>query len=500
MRFLTTQQIRDFEGRVITEPDASLKLIDNAARTCVKELTPFDASCVFCGKGNNGADGYRTAELLKKLGRQVSIVSVFEPATPECRLLADNCRRAGIEITPFADLRERPRCDAVVDAIFGIGIKGEVTGPARAAIEYINSMDAFILSADVPSGLDADTGEPCGCCVRADKTVTFTAPKVGMINNASVEPCGEIIIRDAGIPVNWDGIPASQPLTLTPEYAASLLPRRPRLSHKGTFGRLLTFVGSPGMMGAASMALRGALRGGCGLVTAVCRSGSEPLLNLMVPQAVALPTERLSLRGRGLASAVTTASSILMGCGSGRDLTPEFIDAVAGRAKCPITMDADALNVLAERGRLPKKGDLLITPHPMEFSRLTGLSVSELEADRLGAARSFAAESGATVLLKGARTVIARPDGEAAVSLISTSALAKGGSGDILAGLIASLCAQGLKTHEAAELGVWLHGRSGVISGEKCGEYSVTADDIIENLKYSFTEAIGHGKSRQGLG
>ncbi len=500
MRFLTSREIKDFEGRVITGLEASLKLIDNAARTCVKELLPFDAICVFCGKGNNGADGYRLAELLRGLGKHVRIVSVFEPETAECRLLAENCRRAGIEITSFDMLRENLRCDVIVDAVFGIGIRGQITGRAAQAIEYINSAGGYILSVDVPSGLDADAGIPCGAAVRADKTVTFTAPKLGMAENSAVDFCGEILVRDAGIPIDGELIPPERPRAVTDLSAADLLPNRPRLSHKGTFGRLLAFVGSPGMMGAASIAVRSALRGGCGLVTAVCRQGTEDLMNIMAPQAVALPADGFDLSDAGLSAAVNSAAAILMGCGSGLTLRPEFIGDVLNAAGRPAVLDADALNALAGHTELLKGKNALITPHPLEFSRLTGTDVKSIEADRLGAARSFAAEYGVTVLLKGARTVIARPDGSAAISLAATSALAKGGSGDILAGLIASLCAQGMLPADAAELGVWLHGRSGLISAAKCGEYSVTADDIIDNLKYSFMEVAGLEKSRPRLG
>lgn len=500
MRFLTAGQIREFESRVVTGPESSLKLIDNAARACVRELSLFDAVCVFCGKGNNGADGYRTAKLLKDMGKSVSVVSVFEPATPECVTLAEDCRRVGIEITAFEELKEAPVCDAVLDAVFGIGVGGEVRGTARAAIELINSMAAYVVSADIPSGLNADRGTPCGVCVRADKTVTFTAPKTGMLSGAGVEPCGEILVRDAGIPVNWDEVPADRPTPITPELAGEILPRRPRLSHKGTFGRLLTVTGSPGMMGAAVMTARAALRSGCGLVTAVCARGTEGLMNLAVPQAVALAAEGLSLSDGKLARAVSSASAIVMGCGSGSSLTPEFISDVIRTAKCPIILDADALNALSGRPELLRGGNVTVTPHPSEFSRLTGHSVEDIEADRIGMAGAFAAEYGVNVLLKGARTVIARPDGETYVSLIATSALARGGSGDILSGLLGSLCAQGIRPDRAAALAVYLHGRSGLISGEACGEYSVTAEDIIENLKFAFMEVESGGRSRTYLG
>ena len=495
MRFLTSQQIRSFEVRIISGPDSSLELIDNAAKACVRELMPFGASCVFCGKGNNGADGYRIGRLLHDLGKSIRIVSVFEPKTEECRLLAEDCRRAGIETIPFDELSTPIACDAAVDAIFGIGISGEVTGTAASAIEYINAAKAFTLSVDVPSGLDADQGRACGCCVRADKTVTFTAPKLGMLTNESVDLCGEIVVREAGIPVDHSAVPHDQPLVLIPEYAASLLPRRPRLSHKGTFGRLLVIAGSSGMMGAAIMAVRAALRSGCGLVTVVCKRGMENLLNIAVPQAVVLTVEDYD--DERLTKAIDGASAILMGCGSGRSLNDVFIRSVLENAACPVVLDADGLNALRGQTGILKGKNVIITPHPLEFSRLTGKSVAEIEADRLTYAKALSDELGITVLLKGARTVIAH-DGEAAVSLCSTSALARGGSGDVLSGIIASLCAQGI--NNPAELGAYLHGRAGAISAERCGEYSVTMEDLIENLKYSFMEVESLEQPWKSLG
>ena len=363
MRFLTSGQIRDFEGRIITGREASLELIDSAARACVRELKLFDAVCVFCGKGNNGADGYRAAKLLADMGKRVGVVSVAEPSTPECKALAEDCRRADIAIKPFDSGMEIPACDAVVDAVFGIGMRGGAVGPAKEAIEYINSMGVYVLSVDVPSGLDADGGRPCGVCVTADKTVTFTAPKTGFLSNESVEPCGEIVVRDAGIPVDWNEVPAEQPVPITPELAAEILPRRPRLSHKGTFGRLLLVAGSPGMMGAASMAARAAVRGGCGLVTAVCSGGTENLMNLTVPQAVALPVKKYDLSDERLKKAVVSASAIVMGCGSGNTLPPEFISDIIEAAGGPVILDADALNTLNGRTGLMRGENVLITPH-----------------------------------------------------------------------------------------------------------------------------------------
>lgn len=492
MRFLTSGQIKNCEGEIISDVSASLRLINNAANTCVKELMPFGAICVFCGKGNNGADGYRLAALLRRHGKAVYTVKVFEPATPECVIMAEKCAKAGV---PGYDLEKAiagkvPRCDAIVDAIFGIGIKGQVAGEALRAIELINYRRCFTLAVDVPSGMDADSGHPCGASVRADKTVTFTAPKLGMAQNESVELCGEILVRDAGIPVNYDEITQTQPMPIILPVVRPWLPRRPRLSHKGTFGRLLMIVGSEGMLGAGVMAAKAAKRSGAGLVTVVCRRGLENTINIMEPEAVVLPVDSYSLENcEALQKAVSSASAVLIGCGLGKSVTAEFIVSVINSASCPVIIDADGLNTLAAGGGVPKNKNLILTPHPLEFSRLTGLKVSDIEADRLNIAKAFAKEYGLTLVLKGARTVVAEPDGEAAVSLCATSALARGGTGDILAGVISALCAQGVFPYNSACLGVYLHGKSGLITASRCGEYSATVGDVIENLKFAFMEA-----------
>ncbi len=502
MKFLTSAQIREAESKIIKNTADSLRLIDNAAKACVGELASFGASCVFCGKGNNGADGRRLALLLKKAGKKVRIVSVSEPKTPECRALAEECLREGIPSQGLDGFRPSSVTPdtAIVDAIFGIGIHGEVTGEERRAIETINALANFTLCIDVPSGLDADSGKPCAVAVRADKTVTFTAPKTGMAENESVEYCGEIVVREAGIPVNYELFP-TQPAPLVKSETAPLLPKRPRLSHKGTFGRLLMIVGSKGMLGAGAIAAKAAMRSGCGLVTIVCAEGLENTVNCMVPEAVVLPVREYSLeKSEKLRTAVTSANAVLIGCGLGKSVTADFIGEIIGSAEAPVIIDADGLNILAGRMEPVKNKNVILTPHPLEFSRLTGKSVGEIESARIAFSRAFAEKNAVTLVLKGARTVIAEKNGCASVSLCSTSALARGGSGDVLAGMISALCAQGLSPESGAKLGVYLHGRSGMLAAEKASEYSVTINDILENIKFAFMEAENYEQPWKGMG
>ncbi len=489
MQFLTSEQIKNFEGKIITDLSSSLSLINNAANACVKELMPFDAICVFCGGGNNGADGYRLARLLKGKGKTVFTVKVTEPKTTECKVLAERCREAGISSYGIDKALEGrlPKWDAAADAVFGIGIRGTLEGNSLDAVRFINSRRGFVLSVDIPSGLNADTGRPCPEAVRADKTVTFTAPKMGMINGESADYCGEIVIADAGIAVDEATILPPQPYPLTMAHAAALLPVRSSFSNKGSFGRVLMFAGSPGMAGAAAMAASAAVRSGCGLVSIVCLDGLENTLNLLAPEAVVIPVKKYSMEESALKQAVKAAKAILIGCGIGRSIPAEFIKEVISGSDCPVILDADGLNTLSPFREGLDGGRLILTPHPLEFSRLTGLSVEDIEKGRIEAAESFARRFALTLVLKGARTLIT--DGkETYVSLISTSALAKGGSGDILSGVISALCAQGIPPAESGRLGVFIHSLSGRITARMCGEYSASPKDITENLKYAFTE------------
>lgn len=479
MKFLTLEQIKLSEAKTITRLSTSSELINNAALACAKELMPFGAICVFCGKGNNAADGYRVASILKKSGKTVFAVSLFPPKTAECSAMLKECEDLGIEIFSLND--PLPPFDACVDAVFGIGFKGNIDGLALDAIRRINSLNKFTLSIDIPSGLNADSGKPMPEAVYADKTVTFTAPKIGMANGESADFCGEIVIKDVGVAyTDYDSMPI-YPLLPTP------LPRRSAYSHKGSFGKAVMFVGSNGMAGAAAMAAKAAMRSGCGLVNIVCPVGLESTLNIMVPEAVVVPVKEYALNDE-IMRCVSSAKAILIGCGIGKSIPPEFILSLLQSAHCPVILDADALNALSPFPDQPLKGDIICTPHPLEFSRMTGIPTEDIEKNRIALATDFAAKKNLTLVLKGARTIVARRDASAYVSLISTSALAKGGSGDVLSGIICALCAQGFSSKLSARTGVYLHSLSGRITARQKGEYSATVSDIIDNLSLAFKE------------
>jgi len=494
MLFLSVNMIREAEKHAL-ENVSSMHLIENVAKVCFEELKNFGSVRVYCGKGNNGSDGYATAIILKKHGKRVEIVPVAEPESPECQLLYQKALDEEIPITHGVTFpTEEFECS--LDAIFGIGIKGEITDSnIIRAIETINASDGYVVSCDVPSGMDSDTGKACGISVKADKTVTFTAPKRGMLSNESVDLCGEIVIAEVGIPVDYNTITESTCVPLTKKLLKTMIPARSRYSHKGTFGTAVIVAGSRSMSGAAAMAAMAAGRSGCGRVKIVAPSPICAVLNILVKEAIVIPVpEQNGVMLPNLSpeaiNAIKTASSVLVGCGIGKGDHDLLISNILNAASCPVIVDADGINALSGKMKIVQNKNVLLTPHPKEFSRISGYDISLIESRRIQSADKFARENGIHLLLKGARTVITYGGSNKYVCPLATSALAKAGSGDILAGIIASFAAQGLSLTDAAATGCFIHAYAGMLGEKRIGAYSVTADDIINLIAPAIVEIL----------
>ncbi|MBE7034217.1 MAG: NAD(P)H-hydrate dehydratase [Ruminococcaceae bacterium] len=494
MLFLSVNMIREAEKHAL-ENVSSMHLIENVAKVCFEELKNFGSVRVYCGKGNNGSDGYATAIILKKHGKRVEIVPVAEPESPECQLLYQKALDEEIPITHGVTFpTEEFECS--LDAIFGIGIKGEITDSnIIRAIETINASDGYVVSCDVPSGMDSDTGKACGISVKADKTVTFTAPKRGMLSNESVDLCGEIVIAEVGIPVDYNTITESTCVPLTKKLLKTMIPARSRYSHKGTFGTAVIVAGSRSMSGAAAMAAMAAVRSGCGMVKIVAPSPICAVLNILVKEAIVIPVpEQNGVMLPNLSpeaiNAIKTASSVLVGCGIGKGDHDLLISNILNAASCPVIVDADGINALSGKMKIVQNKNVLLTPHPKEFSRISGYDISLIESRRIQSADKFARENGIHLLLKGARTVITYGGSNKYVCPLATSALAKAGSGDILAGIIASFAAQGLSLTDAAATGCFIHAYAGMLGEKRIGAYSVTADDIINLIAPAIVEIL----------
>ncbi len=492
MLFLSVDMIKEAEIRAM-ENSSAMHLIENAAKACFDEIKEYNSVRVYCGKGQNGSDGYATAILLKKHGKRVEIVQVMEPATEECKILSRKAIDEEIPVLPTVSFPTE-QFDCVLDAIFGIGIKGAVSDEnIIRAIDMINASDSYKVSCDVPSGMDADTGSAVGVCVKADKTITFTAPKQGMLFNESVDLCGEIVIAEVGIPVDYNNITKSTCVPLTDKLVKTILPSRSRYSHKGSFGTAVIIAGSQTMSGAAAMAAMSALRSGCGLVKILAPAPICGILNILVKEAIVIPMPHqngvmLPKLTDDALYAIRTAGSVLVGCGMGKGNHAELIENILSSASCPVIIDADGINALAKRMDIIKNKNVLLTPHVKEFSRISGYTVAEIEEKRIEIADKFARETGVNLLLKGSRTVITYGGSNKYISHISTSALAKAGSGDVLAGIIVSLASQGLSLTDSAAAGCYIHARSGLLCEKEIGAYGVTADDIIRKIPAAFKE------------
>lgn len=483
MLFLSSEKIYEAE-REAMKSVSSIQLIKNAATACYEHIKEYNSVRIYCGKGNNGSDGYVTAILLKQDGKRVEVVQVFEPATEECIYFCEKAREMGVEITGSISF-PLDEFECSVDAIFGIGVKGAVDGRAEQAIDIINASDTFVVSLDLPSGMNADTAEG-EVCVLADKTITFTTPKRCMLFNKSVDPCGEIVICDVGIPVDYTA-EQGRCIPITDKLTKSILPKRSRLSHKGTFGTAVIVAGSYSMAGAAAMAAQAAYKSGCGLVKIIAPESITSVLNILVKEAVVIPVAHLNgvinpnLPDNAI-DALKKASSVLVGCGLGSGRHDILISKILSVVNAGVIIDADGVNSLRGNLNIIKNRDVLLTPHPLEFSRISGLSVAEIEKARIKTADAFSCEYGVSLLLKGARSVIAYGGNNLYVSLLATSALSKAGSGDILAGIAVALAAQGISLTDSAVAASYIHSKAGMLAEKKIGAFSVTADDIINLL------------------
>jgi NAD(P)H-hydrate epimerase len=373
------------------------------------------------------------------------------------------------------------RAAVVVDALFGTGLNAPVSGVAAEVVEAINASGAPVLAVDIASGLSADTGRPLGTAIRATVTATFGFPKVGQLVHPGVEYTGLLAVIDIGIPPA--AVMATTPRTelLEAQDVGRLLPPRARDAHKGTFGHVLVIAGSRGKAGAALLATEAAVRAGAGLVTLAVPPELQPVCEGRVREAMtaALPSD-----AAGLDALLADRGAVVCGPGLGdTEATRTLVAQVLRRAHAPLVLDADGLNAVAGTHLLrARPAPTVVTPHPGEMARLLDTDTTTVQADRPGNARRLAVAEGVVVVLKGARTIVASPDGGAAISPTGNPGMASGGTGDTLAGIVGALLAQGLAPFEAATLGVFAHGAAGDAVARRRGEVGLAARDIIEEL------------------
>jgi NAD(P)H-hydrate epimerase len=454
-------------------------------------------AAVFCGTGNNGGDGIGAATYLLREGipARVFIIGDRGRLTPDSGEMERRLEEYGGSTETFnAVSAERclRRCGVIIDAIFGTGLSRAPEGDALAAIRLINDSSVPVVSADIPSGVKADTGELPGDAVRADITVTFTAAKPGHFLTPGCACAGEMRIRDIGIPRSLAEDAPSLVSAVLPGDVT--LPGRAPDTHKYDYGDILIIAGSVGYAGAPVLAARAATRAGVGVARLAVPDGIYGIAASKCSGEVVFPVtggKTVSGGAWGEVSArAQRADAVLIGPGLGDISASRELAGNALRAlKCPVVLDADGINALSghidilDGARCP----VILTPHDGEFRRIAGEDA--LSGGRLPAARRFAREHSCVLILKGCRTITALPDGSAYINTTGSPALAKGGSGDILAGALTALLGQGFPVKDACVAAVYLHGLAGDIAERRFGEYSATAEDILCALPEAFKSA-----------
>jgi hydroxyethylthiazole kinase-like uncharacterized protein yjeF len=505
MKILTAEQTRQTDQACIAQGTPVSVLMENAGKRVAEETQSYLKSLgqqyVLCliGAGNNGGDGLVAARYLHDWGAKVSVYLCSK--RPEDDENLKLVRERNIDCIETAKDKEIKQLDGllatatcVIDALLGTGKMRPLEGTFKSVLEKVNKAKEDrkinIIAVDLPSGMDADTGAVDPACPYADVTVTLAFPKPGQYSFPGAERVGKLKIADIGIPASLGEISTTE--LLTSDRARELLPKRPPNANKGTFGKVLVAAGSINYTGAAYLACSGAMRVGAGLVTLATATTLHPIFASKLTEVtfLPLPEEHPGVIS-GTAAGIVTGqysqyNTFLAGCGLGQNQsTVEFIEALLTEKGLPATvLDADGLNILSKIPDWHQRiaGNLILTPHPGEMSRLCGLSVEEIQLDRLNTGKKYATEWHKTIVLKGAHAIIAGPDGRCAISPFANPGLATAGTGDVLAGVIAGLVAQGLPLFEAACLGVYLHGEAGEMIRNMLGDTGMIASDLLTAL------------------
>ena len=509
MKILTTSQMRQLEESCAQIGLTTDVLMENAGKAVAEEVRRIlgnvdQQNILFLiGPGNNGGDGLVAARYLHDWGARVTVYLPAERPEGDSKLKL--VQERGITCVDAAEDEGLGRlseflasANAVIDALFGTGPTRRFGGLILMVLDRINRTKKEhpswrIIALDLPSGLNADTGAVEPSCLYADYTITLGFPKPGLLILPGAERVGKLIVVDIGMPAHL--VQESAAEYIAGEWVKSVLPERPLQANKGSFGRVLVVAGSINYIGAAYLACSGAIRVGAGLVTLATATSLQSILASKLTEVtyLPLPESRPGIISAEAARLVLPQfeqyNVLLLGCGLGQsESVVRFIRSILiGRHKQALpslVLDADALNTLANTPRWWKllTTDAILTPHPGEMARLAGMTVEEVQSDRVGVAKKLAAEWNKTIVLKGAYTVIASPEGKVKISLIANPGLASAGTGDVLTGAIAGLVAQGLSLFDAAACGVYFHAEAGEMVKARLGDAGMVASDLLPEL------------------
>ena len=508
MKYLVTPQQMRFLEDSEAKNGISLWEMMKRAGSALAEFIVNSESCrgsvvIFCGSGNNGGDGLVCANRLAETGIAVTAVMMCGDPSTElavrayCELSSSSAEVLNLNDNIDKIFARISEAAVIVDSVFGTGFHGELPPHVKACFSYAMRSPAVKIAADCPSGADCVTGSVCENVIKCNYTITFAEQKVGMVLLPMKAFCGDIITADIGI--DKKHLKSLQAPIILEDMADTkkLIPPRPSNAHKGNFGRLLNIAGSRRMPGAAALSTLAALRSGVGLCTlasakTVCESLSSSVFETMYLPMKENPAGGISVTNKKeLLTAALGSDAVAIGCGCGKsDDILEITKELLTQYDKTIIIDADGINSIASDINIltNTRADVIVTPHPAELARLLGVSVGDVLADRLGMAQKLAKSCGVTVVSKGTPTVIAAKSGFCHVCAVGNAGLSRGGSGDVLTGIIASLAAQGLSAEEASCLGVMLHGGAADIAAEKLSMQGMLPSDVIAALPLLFKE------------
>jgi ADP-dependent NAD(P)H-hydrate dehydratase / NAD(P)H-hydrate epimerase len=507
MKVVTPAQMNEIDSKAINEYGIpGIVLMENAAIKVVEEIKKHLKTLqgkeifVFAGKGNNGGDAFTVARHVFNNGARVRvyIAADIRGITGDAGINLNIIKKMGVEILQLAEkeqlaaLRDSLKTsDIIVDGILGTGFKGSLTGIVKDLVEVLNISPAPIISIDIPTGVNGETGSVQGSCIKAERTVTFGLPKLGLIIHPGCEYTGEVIVADIGIPSEVFNSMDININLISGSLVSKLIPDRYSNSNKGDYGRVFIVTGSVGMTGAGILAASSALRSGAGLVYTGVPAMLTSIYDTALIETVTIPLKDNGtgiLARAGIADILdridkSTAAAIGPGLSVNDDVTDIIYDIIENASK-PLILDADALNVLSRDVSILKKLKVkaVITPHPGEMARLSGISIDQVQNNRIKVAAEFAQKWNVTTVLKGSRTIVALPDGTVYINTNGNSGLSTAGTGDVLTGLITGLVGQGAELSGAAIAGVYLHGLAGDNAAKIKGEHGMIAGDLLEEL------------------
>ncbi len=504
MKLVTSQQMRALD-RAATQHHGipSLMLMERAGAAVAATALEMAGRrkgviAIFCGRGNNGGDGLVAARLLIEQGREVAVFLCARPQelSPDARANWERCAPLTthiFEVTSFADLTPHHPVLAgaalIVDALVGTGLARAVDGLLAEVIVYLNALKRRALAVDIPSGLSADTGTVMGVAVRADRTITFGLPKLGLYGGDAATYAGGVSVIDIGIPREAIDDVRTPYHLIDDEMVRALFAARSPASHKGTHGHVAVVAGSGGKLGAGYLTAMAALRAGAGLVTYYLPAAAFEKFDARYPEIMC---EAVPDKGRGhfhpegvaaLTNSLVGKNVMALGPALGtHDDTRQFERELLVAPHMPIVIDADGLNNLDPDTLHYRQIPMVLTPHPGEFARLTGVPVERQQRERLRLARELALRTHAHVVLKGHHTIVATREGDTYINPTGSAAMASAGMGDALTGVIAGFIAQGIAPDKAAIAGVYIHGMAGDMAATEIGDRGVIATDVIKRV------------------